>query len=174
MPLWVVGKCTYMYIYMYMYMYMHMEIHVLHVHLCRNQGGQLWSLSAESLLDYRDYQQWLLDAPPPSSSSSLPPVTTQEEFQERSGQAWTYLLLQIVKVHIHVYNIILHIYMYMYMVCTYVHVNVLTYQLHVVAYICTWLHICIRTCLYILSLIHQVVRMAERSKALRSGRSLLM
>ena len=117
---------------MYMYMYMHMEIHVLHVHhLCRNQGGQLWSLSAESLLDYRDYQQWLLDAPPPSSSS-LPPVTTQEEFQERSGQAWTYLLLQIVKVRIHVY--------YMYTTCIHVHgmhiyVHVLTYQL--VAYICT-------------------------------------
>ena len=63
---------------------------------CRNQGGQLWSLTADSLLDYRDYRQWLLDARP--SSSPLPPTSTEDEFQERSRQAWTYLLLQIVKV----------------------------------------------------------------------------
>ena len=78
----------------------------IYVCVYRTQGGELWSLTPDSLLDYRDYQQWLLDSHP--SLSLLPPARTEEEFQERSGQAWTYLLLQIMKVH--VYNHFIHTY----------------------------------------------------------------
>ena len=98
-------SCICMYMYISMYQYLIHEFTCLPTHTLppppppppRRQGGQLWCLALDSLLDYRDYQQWLLDTRA-SSCSSLPPAASEEEFQERSRQAWTYLLLQVIKV----------------------------------------------------------------------------
>ena len=62
----------------------------------RSQGGLLWSVVPELLLDYQDYQQWLKDGGRVAGSAFHP--ESEEEFLEASKQAWTHLLMQIIKV----------------------------------------------------------------------------
>ena len=62
----------------------------------RSQGGLLWSLVPESLLDYQDYQQWVCDGGGVAGSVFHP--GSEEEFLEASRLAWTHLLMQIIKV----------------------------------------------------------------------------
>lgn len=62
----------------------------------KSQGGLLWSVVPEALLDYQDYQQWLSDVGGRGSIGFCP--ENEEEFSELSSQAWTHLLMQIVKV----------------------------------------------------------------------------
>ena len=62
----------------------------------RSQGGLLWSVVPELLLDYQDYQQWLKDGGVVTGSAFHP--ESEEEFLEASRQAWTHLLMQIIKV----------------------------------------------------------------------------
>ena len=56
----------------------------------------LWSVVPELLLDYQDYQQWLKDGGVVTGSAFHP--ESEEEFLEASRQAWTHLLMQIIKV----------------------------------------------------------------------------
>jgi len=62
----------------------------------KSQGGLLWSLVPESLLDYQDYQQWVCDGGGVAGSVFHP--GSEEEFLEASRLAWTHLLMQIIKV----------------------------------------------------------------------------
>ncbi len=48
----------------------------------------------ESLLAYQDWQQWSGQG----SSPSLLQPESEEEFEELSKQAWTHVLMQIIKV----------------------------------------------------------------------------
>lgn len=134
-----------------LYMYVHSKFNVhthslmccIYICLYRNQGGELWCLTPDSLLDYKDYQQWLLDCSP--SPSPLPPATSQEEFQERSTQAWTYLLLLIVKVRTCMYLAIIYYIiqnfwgiLMKYRYYTYLHSVCNTY----IIYIRMYIHVC--------------------------------
>lgn len=65
----------------------------------RSQGGLLWSVVPEALLDWCDYCQWLNDVGSRGGSVGFQPGG-EEEFNELSIQAWTHLLMQIVKVSI--------------------------------------------------------------------------
>ena len=62
--------------------------------ICRNQGGLLWCVVPEALLDYQDYQQWVQDL----GTVNFNPLT-QEKFYDLSKQSWIHLLMQIIKVH---------------------------------------------------------------------------
>ena len=64
--------------------------------LPRNHGGLLWSVVPEALLDWCDYRQWLSDVGGKGSVGFQP--GGEEEFNDLSNQAWTHLLMQIVKV----------------------------------------------------------------------------
>ena len=61
----------------------------------RNQGGVLWSVLPEALLHQADYQLW--EAEVGHTADGFRPLGN-EEFNELSQQAWTHLLMQVVKV----------------------------------------------------------------------------
>ena len=61
--------------------------------LLRSQGGLLWSLKPEALLDYKDFLMWCSENT--STYSNLP----EEFFDIISKQSWTHLLMQIIKVY---------------------------------------------------------------------------
>ena len=56
----------------------------------RNQGAILPSVTPDVLLDYKDYLHWVANAKYRAKD--------EEEFKARSTQAWTSLLMQIIKV----------------------------------------------------------------------------
>lgn len=56
----------------------------------------MWSVFPESLLAYADWKQWTRDNSGRAGSHFHP--NSEEEFEVFSKQAWTHLLMQIVKV----------------------------------------------------------------------------
>ena len=64
---------------------------------CRSQGGVAWTVVPESLLDYQDWQQWVRDGGGGAPGDAFQPGS-EDEFGELSHQAWTHLLMQIIKV----------------------------------------------------------------------------
>ena len=65
---------------------------------CRsNQGAQLWCVLSEALLDYEDFIQWKRDN---DKAGSVLYPSSREEFEVWSGQAWTHLLMQVIKVSV--------------------------------------------------------------------------
>ena len=56
----------------------------------------MWSVFPESLLAYEDWKQWTKDNGSRAGSPFHP--NSQEEFDLLSKQAWTHLVMQIVKV----------------------------------------------------------------------------
>ena len=57
----------------------------------------MWYVAPETLLDYQDYQQWIQDIAMNRNINFDP--QNEEEFNDLSQQAWTHLLMQIIKVH---------------------------------------------------------------------------
>lgn len=55
----------------------------------------MWIVVPEALLDYHDYQQWVQDV----AMNSFNPQN-EVQFNILSQQAWTHLLMQIIKVHV--------------------------------------------------------------------------
>ena len=58
----------------------------------------MWCVKPETLLDYQDFCQWLhYQAIKCGPNGSINPQSC-EEFEKVSQQAWTYLLMQTIKV----------------------------------------------------------------------------
>lgn len=62
----------------------------------RGHGGMMWNVKPELLLDYQSYQQWIRDVDMSDRTCSNP--ESEKDFSEMSEQAWTHILMQIVKV----------------------------------------------------------------------------
>lgn len=60
---------------------------------CRNQGAILSIVVPETLLDYRDYMQWISKV-----GNKHLEFKDEEQFNCMSNQAWTCVIMQIVKV----------------------------------------------------------------------------
>ena len=56
----------------------------------------MWFVVPEALLDYHDYQQWVQDIAMNRNISLNP--QNEVQFNFLSQQAWTHLLMQIIKV----------------------------------------------------------------------------
>lgn len=64
--------------------------------LCRNQGAILSVVVPEALLDYHDYVEWVSKVG--NKYSDFTYLKDEEQFNCMSNQAWTSVLMQIVKV----------------------------------------------------------------------------
>ena len=62
----------------------------------------MWFVVPEALLDYHDYQQWIQDIAMNRNISFNP--QNEVQFNILSQQAWTHLLMQIIKVHVHMHE----------------------------------------------------------------------
>lgn len=60
----------------------------------------MWIVVPEALLDYHDYQQWVQDVAMNRNIGFNP--QNEVQFNILSQQAWTHLLMQIIKVHVRV------------------------------------------------------------------------
>lgn len=80
----------------------YVHVHVMSLlstcHFHRNQGGLLWCIVPEALLDYQDFQHWAHSQDIETLKGSIFNPQSQEEFGDLSKQAWTHLLIQIIKV----------------------------------------------------------------------------
>ena len=63
------------------------------LYLCRNQGAILSNIVPESLLEYNDYLQWCAKMKQKSSDCK-----DEVQFNEMSNEAWTCILMQVIKV----------------------------------------------------------------------------
>ena len=70
----------------------------LHLSVTEVREALMWFVVPESLLDYRDYQQWVQDVAMNKNISFNP--QNEVQFNVLSQQAWTHLLMQIIKVHV--------------------------------------------------------------------------
>ena len=61
----------------------------------------MWNVVPEALLDYQSYLQWTRDITGSTPAHFVP--ENEGEFDEMSKQAWTHVLMQIIKVHMFTY-----------------------------------------------------------------------
>ena len=80
------------------YVHLHVMSLLQTCHFHRNQGGLLWCIVPEALLDYQDFHHWVHSQDVETLKGSIFNPQSQEEFDDLSKQAWTHLLMQIIKV----------------------------------------------------------------------------